>query len=140
MIMISLKRIFCTCCLLLSVWAVFAQGPSEWKALEKPLNFYLANDLAASLMGVVGSSAFPPWQLRAGLVSSHSHGDTSVCAPLSWWPPSSPGQLWAGRAAAGRSHGEDGAILLSPSLAATQLSRAALHFLLGHFWPSPVNR
>ncbi len=43
--MISLKRIFCTCCLLLSVWAVFAQGPSEWKALEKPLNFYLANDL-----------------------------------------------------------------------------------------------
>jgi len=44
--MISLKRIFCTCCLLLSVWAVFAQGPSEWKVLEKPLNFYLANDLA----------------------------------------------------------------------------------------------
>ena len=43
--MISLKRIFCTCCLLLSIWAVFAQGPSEWKALEKPLNFYLANDL-----------------------------------------------------------------------------------------------
>ena len=43
--MISLKRIFCTCCLLLSVWAVFAQGPSKWKALEKPLNFYLANDL-----------------------------------------------------------------------------------------------
>ena len=43
--MISLKRFFWTCCLSLSVLVAFAQEASAWKALEKPVNFLLANDL-----------------------------------------------------------------------------------------------
>ena len=82
--MISLKRIFCTCCLLLSVWAVFAQGPSEWKALEKPLNFYLANDLGrngyydqkpiAELMGQMAEQGvFRILQVQKGIqVGAHA--------------------------------------------------------------------
>ena len=68
--MISLKRIFCTCCLLLSVWAVFAQGPSEWKALEKPLNFYLAAlivNLPGSVKAVSESMDFLMGNIEHGL-------------------------------------------------------------------------
>ena len=91
MIMISLKRIFCTCCLLLSVWAVFAQGPSEWKALEKPLNFYLANDLGrngyydqkpiAELMGQMAENVDIEAVVAAGDVH-HFEGVRSVDDPL----------------------------------------------------------
>jgi 3',5'-cyclic AMP phosphodiesterase CpdA len=91
MIMISLKRIFCTCCLLLSVWAVFAQGPSEWKALEKPLNFYLANDLGrngyydqkpiAELMGQMAENVDIEAVVAAGDVH-HFEGVRSVNDPL----------------------------------------------------------
>ena len=89
--MISLKRIFCTCCLLLSVWAVFAQGPSEWKALEKPLNFYLANDLGrngyydqnpiAELMGKMAEKVDIEAVVAAGDVH-HFEGVRSVNDPL----------------------------------------------------------
>ena len=89
--MISLKRIFCTCCLLLSVWAVFAQGPSEWKALEKPLNFYLANDLGrngyydqkpiAELMGQMAENVDIEAVVAAGDVH-HFEGVRSVNDPL----------------------------------------------------------
>ena len=89
--MISLKRIFCTCCLLLSVWAVFAQGPSEWKALEKPLNFYLANDLGrngyydqkpiAELMGRMAENVDIEAVVAAGDVH-HFEGVRSVNDPL----------------------------------------------------------
>jgi hypothetical protein len=91
MIMISLKRIFCTCCLLLSVWAVFAQGPSEWKALEKPLNFYLANDLGrngyydqkpiAELMGQMAENVDIEAVVAAGDVH-HFEGVRSVNDPF----------------------------------------------------------
>ena len=39
---------------------------------------------------------------------------TIGCSSLPWWPPSSPGQLRAGRAAAGLLHGEDGRSVCSP--------------------------
>ena len=43
--MISIKRTFLTLCLALIAIAGFAQNEAAWKALEKPLNFYLVNDL-----------------------------------------------------------------------------------------------
>ena len=43
--MISIKRTFLTLCLALIAIAGFAQNETAWKALEKPLNFYLVNDL-----------------------------------------------------------------------------------------------
>lgn len=89
--MISLKRIFCTCCLLLSVWVVFAQTPSDWKALEKPLNFYLANDLGrngyydqkpiAELMGRMAENVDIEAVVAAGDVH-HFEGVRSVNDPL----------------------------------------------------------
>ena len=43
--MISLKRTFSVLGSALLALSVFSQTPAEWKPLEKPLNFYLANDL-----------------------------------------------------------------------------------------------
>ena len=43
--MVSIKRTFLTLCLALIAIAGFAQNEAAWKALEKPLNFYLVNDL-----------------------------------------------------------------------------------------------
>ena len=40
--MVSIKRTFLTLCLALIAIAGFAQNEAAWKALEKPLNFYLA--------------------------------------------------------------------------------------------------
>ena len=75
----------------LSVWAVFAQGPSEWKALEKPLNFYLANDLGrngyydqkpiAELMGQMAENVDIEAVVAAGDVH-HFEGVRSVNDPL----------------------------------------------------------
>ena len=46
----------------------------------------------------------------------HGEDGTSVCSPLPWWPPSSPGQLRAGLATAGRLHREDVPSAALPSL------------------------
>ena len=46
----------------------------------------------------------------------HVEDGTSVCSPLPWWPPSSPGQLRAGLATAGRLHREDVPSAALPSL------------------------
>ena len=43
--MISLKRTLSTLGVALFAFSAFAQTPADWKPLEKPLNFYLANDL-----------------------------------------------------------------------------------------------
>lgn len=69
----------------------FAQGPSEWKALEKPLNFYLANDLGrngyydqkpiAELMGQMAENVDIEAVVAAGDVH-HFEGVRSVNDPL----------------------------------------------------------
>lgn len=89
--MISLKRIFWTCCLCLSVLMAFAQDASAWKALEKPVNFILANDLGrngyydqkpiAELMGQLAENVDIEAVVAAGDVH-HFEGVRSVNDPL----------------------------------------------------------
>ena len=40
-----MKKIIALCWVALISLASFAQNPQAWKALEKPLNFFMANDL-----------------------------------------------------------------------------------------------
>lgn len=89
--MISLKRFFWTCCLSLSVLVAFAQEASAWKALEKPVNFLLANDLGrngyydqkpiAELMGQMAENVDIEAVVAAGDVH-HFEGVRSVNDPL----------------------------------------------------------
>ena len=89
--MISLKKLFWTCCLSLSVLVAFAQDASAWKALEKPVNFLLANDLGrngyydqkpiAELMGQMAENVDIEAVVAAGDVH-HFEGVRSVNDPL----------------------------------------------------------
>lgn len=89
--MISLKKLFWTCCLSLSVLVAFAQDASAWKALEKPVNFLLANDLGrngyydqkpiAELMGQLAENVDIEAVVAAGDVH-HFEGVRSVNDPL----------------------------------------------------------
>ncbi len=90
--MISLRKNIITLFMALAVVAVsFAQTPESWKALEKPLNFYLANDLGrngyydqkpiAELMGNMAETVDIECVIAAGDVH-HFEGVRSVNDPL----------------------------------------------------------
>ncbi|WP_300792338.1 metallophosphoesterase [uncultured Bacteroides sp.] len=90
--MISLRKNIITLFMALAVVAVsFAQTPESWKALEKPLNFYLANDLGrngyydqkpiAELMGNMAETVDIECVVAAGDVH-HFEGVRSVNDPL----------------------------------------------------------
>ena len=90
--MISLRKNIITLFMALAVVAVsFAQTPESWKALEKPLNFYLANDLGrngyydqkpiAELMGNMAENVDIECVIAAGDVH-HFEGVRSVNDPL----------------------------------------------------------
>lgn len=88
----SLRKNIITLFMALFVVAVsFAQTPESWKALEKPLNFYLANDLGrngyydqkpiAELMGNMAENVDIECVIAAGDVH-HFEGVRSVNDPL----------------------------------------------------------
>ena len=90
--MFSLKKYMLA--LSLALWTVsvsFSQTPDSWKALEKPLNFYLANDLGrngyydqkpiAELMGNMAENVDIECVIAAGDVH-HFEGVRSVNDPL----------------------------------------------------------
>ena len=90
--MISLRKNIITLFMALAVVAVsFAQTPESWKALEKPLNFYLANDLGrngyydqkpiAELMGNMAETVDIECVIAAGDIH-HFEGVRSVNDPL----------------------------------------------------------
>lgn len=89
--MISIKKTFLTLCLALMTVAGFAQNEAAWKALEKPLNFYLVNDLGrngyydqkpiAELMGQMAENVDIECIVAAGDVH-HFEGVRSVDDPL----------------------------------------------------------
>ena len=89
--MISLKRTFSVLGSALLALSVFSQTPAEWKPLEKPLNFYLANDLGrngyydqkpiAELMGRMAETIDIEFVVAAGDVH-HFEGVRSVDDPL----------------------------------------------------------
>lgn len=89
--MISIKRTFLTLCLALIAIAGFAQNETAWKALEKPLNFYLVNDLGrngyydqkpiAELLGKMAEAVDIECVVAAGDVH-HFEGVRSVDDPL----------------------------------------------------------
>ena len=83
-------------------------GKMYHRLLFPPL---VATQLPRAAPGRPGGCRPPPW------------GRCTIgCSSLPWWPPSSPGQLRAGRAAAGLLHGED-------------VPSAALHSPGGHSAP-----
>ena len=85
------KNIFALGLALFTVSVSFAQTPDVWKALEKPLNFYLANDLGrngyydqkpiAELMGNTAENVDIECVVAAGDVH-HFEGVRSVNDPL----------------------------------------------------------
>ena len=88
----SLRKNIITLFMALFVVTVsFAQTPESWKTLEKPLNFYLANDLGrngyydqepiAELMGNMAENVDIEWVIAAGDVH-HFEGVRSVNDPL----------------------------------------------------------
>lgn len=90
--MYSFKRIFWVFSLVALISAIsFAQTPEQWKALEKPLNFYLANDLGrngyydqkpiAELMGNMAENVDIECIVAAGDVH-HFEGVRSIDDPL----------------------------------------------------------
>lgn len=89
--MFTLKKIFFACAMLIAATAVFAQNETAWKALEKPLNFYLANDLGrngyydqkpiAELMGRMAEQVDIECVVAAGDIH-HFEGVRSVNDPL----------------------------------------------------------
>ena len=89
--MISLKRTLSTLGVALFAFSAFAQTPADWKPLEKPLNFYLANDLGrngyydqkpiAELMGKMAETIDIEFVVAAGDVH-HFEGVRSVDDPL----------------------------------------------------------
>lgn len=89
--MISIKKTFITLCLALTAANGFAQNTAEWKNLEKPINFYLANDLGrngyydqkpiAELMGKMAENIDIEFIVAAGDMH-HFEGVRSVNDPL----------------------------------------------------------
>ena len=89
--MISIKKIFLTLPLVLASLFSFAQTPEVWQTLEKPLNFYLVNDLGrngyydqkpiAELMGEMAEHISIECVVAAGDVH-HFEGVRSVSDPL----------------------------------------------------------
>ncbi len=86
-----MKKIIALCWVALISLASFAQNPQAWKALEKPLNFFLANDLGrngyydqkpiAKLMGTMAENVDIECVVAAGDVH-HFEGVRSVNDPL----------------------------------------------------------
>ena len=86
-----MKKTILTFCLALAAVIAFAQDATAWKALEKPLNFYVANDLGrngyydqkpiAELMGKMAESIDIEFVVAAGDVH-HFEGVRSVHDPL----------------------------------------------------------
>ena len=86
-----MKKTILTFCLALAAVIAFAQDATAWKALEKPLNFYVANDLGrngyydqkpiAELMGKMAESIDIEFVVAAGDVH-HFEGVRSVQDPL----------------------------------------------------------
>ncbi|MEJ8762216.1 metallophosphoesterase [Phocaeicola sp. HCN-40430] len=86
-----MKKIIALCWITLISLASFAQNPQAWKTLEKPLNFFLANDLGrngyydqkpiAELMGVMAENVDIECVVAAGDVH-HFEGVRSVNDPL----------------------------------------------------------
>lgn len=89
--MLSIKRIFLVLSLVLGAVLSSAQTPDVWNTLEKPLNFYLVNDLGrngyydqkpiAELMGKMAENISIECVVAAGDVH-HFEGVRSVCDPL----------------------------------------------------------
>ena len=87
----TIKRVGISLFLMMAVIASFAQDATAWKALEKPLNFYLANDLGrngyydqkpiAELMGKMAEAIDIEFVVAAGDVH-HFEGVRSVQDPL----------------------------------------------------------
>lgn len=86
-----MKKIIALCWVALISLASFAQNPQAWKALEKPLNFFLANDLGrngyydqkpiAELIGTMAENVDIECVVAAGDVH-HFEGVRSVNDPL----------------------------------------------------------
>lgn len=86
-----MKKIIVLCWMALVSLVSFAQNPDAWKALEKPLNFFLANDLGrngyydqkpiAELMGKMAENVGIECVVAAGDVH-HFEGVRSVNDPL----------------------------------------------------------
>ena len=86
-----MKKIFLSLILAVSVGVMYAQDAAAWKALEKPLNFYLANDLGrngyydqkpiAELMGKMAETVSIECVVAAGDVH-HFEGVRSTQDPL----------------------------------------------------------
>lgn len=86
-----MKKIIVLCWVALVSLVSFAQNPEVWKALEKPLNFFLANDLGrngyydqkpiAELMGKMAENVGIECVVAAGDVH-HFEGVRSVNDPL----------------------------------------------------------
>lgn len=91
LIMTSIKKTFITLCVALAAISGFAQNATEWKKLEKPVNFILANDLGrngyydqkpiAELMGKMAENVDIEFVVAAGDVH-HFEGVRSVNDPL----------------------------------------------------------
>lgn len=89
--MTTIKRFIISLCLGLFFIAGFAQTPQDWSGLEKPLNFYLANDLGrngyydqkpiAEMMGKMAENIDIEFVVAAGDVH-HFEGVRSVNDPL----------------------------------------------------------
>lgn len=89
--MITIKRFIISLCTGLMFITSFAQTPQNWAELEKPLNFYLANDLGrngyydqkliAEMMGKMAESIGIKFVVAAGDVH-HFEGVRSVNDPL----------------------------------------------------------
>lgn len=86
-----MKKIIVLCWVALVSFVSFAQNPETWKALEKPLNFFLANDLGrngyydqkpiAELMGKMAENVDIECVVAAGDIH-HFEGVRSVNDPL----------------------------------------------------------
>ena len=89
--MTKMRKLFIVLAMLLSCAAINAQTPEEWKKLEKPLNFYLANDLGrngyydqkpiAEMMGKIAETVDIEFVVAPGDVH-HFEGVQSVNDPL----------------------------------------------------------
>lgn len=89
--MISIKKTFLALSLALASMSSYAQTPEVWQRLEKPLNFYLVNDLGrngyydqkpiAELMGEMAEHISVECVVAAGDVH-HFEGVRSVSDPL----------------------------------------------------------
>ena len=89
--MLTLRKSLLMLMLAVITVASVAQTPEEWKTLEKPLNFYLANDLGrngyydqkpiAELMGRMAENVDIECVIAAGDVH-HFEGVRSVNDPL----------------------------------------------------------